>query len=54
MGFSHTPFANGPNDTPSQILERIGEGKFSLCGGNWDSVSEAAKVKYEFLFEYYN
>ncbi|XP_041351398.1 ribosomal protein S6 kinase 2 alpha-like [Gigantopelta aegis] len=39
----HTPFANGPNDTPSDILARIGEGKFTLAGGNWDSVSSAAK-----------
>ncbi|KAH3739391.1 ribosomal protein S6 kinase alpha-1-like isoform X2 [Dreissena polymorpha] len=39
----HTPFANGPNDTPNDILGRIGEGKFSLTGGNWDSVSLPAK-----------
>ncbi|KAK3097834.1 hypothetical protein FSP39_013613 [Pinctada imbricata] len=39
----HTPFANGPNDTPNDILSRIGEGKFTLAGGNWDSVSAAAK-----------
>jgi p90 ribosomal S6 kinase len=39
----HTPFANGPNDTPSDILGRIGEGKFSLVGGNWDTVSAHAK-----------
>lgn len=39
----HTPFANGPNDTPNDILSRIGVGKFKLSGGNWDSVSEAAK-----------
>lgn len=39
----HTPFANGPNDTPNDILGRIGEGKFTLAGGNWDSVSLAAK-----------
>lgn len=39
----HTPFANGPNDTPGDILARIGEGKFSLSGGNWDSVSPLAK-----------
>jgi p90 ribosomal S6 kinase len=42
--YRHTPFANGPNDTPNDILGRIGEGKFSLSGGNWDSVSVAAKV----------
>ncbi|XP_046353959.1 ribosomal protein S6 kinase alpha-1-like [Haliotis cracherodii] len=39
----HTPFANGPNDTPNDILARIGEGKFTLSGGNWDSVSAPAK-----------
>ncbi len=42
--FRHTPFANGPNDTPNEILSRIGEGKFPLTGGNWDSVSPSAKV----------
>lgn len=39
----HTPFAQGPNDTPEDILQRIGEGKFSLDSGNWTSVSPAAK-----------
>ena len=39
----HTPFATGPNDKPQDILTRIGEGKFTLSGGNWDSVSPAAK-----------
>ncbi|XP_060071671.1 ribosomal protein S6 kinase 2 alpha-like [Ylistrum balloti] len=39
----HTPFANGPKDTPNDILSRIGTGKFTLSGGNWDSVSPAAK-----------
>ncbi|XP_038273315.1 ribosomal protein S6 kinase alpha-6 isoform X2 [Dermochelys coriacea] len=39
----YTPFANGPNDTPEEILLRIGSGKFSLRGGNWDTVSDAAK-----------
>lgn len=39
----HTPFANGPNDTPNDILGRIGQGKFTLSGGNWDSVSTPAK-----------
>ncbi|XP_049451361.1 ribosomal protein S6 kinase alpha-1 isoform X3 [Epinephelus fuscoguttatus] len=38
-----TPFANGPEDTPNEILNRIGNGHFSLTGGNWDTVSEAAK-----------
>ncbi|XP_067242796.1 ribosomal protein S6 kinase alpha-2 isoform X3 [Chanodichthys erythropterus] len=38
-----TPFANGPDDTPEEILARIGSGKFALAGGNWDTVSDAAK-----------
>uniref|UniRef100_A0A673TXN2 non-specific serine/threonine protein kinase n=2 Tax=Suricata suricatta TaxID=37032 RepID=A0A673TXN2_SURSU len=38
-----TPFANGPDDTPEEILTRIGSGKYALSGGNWDSVSDAAK-----------
>lgn len=43
---SYTPFANGPDDTPEEILARIGSGKFSLSGGYWNSVSDTAKVKY--------
>ena len=39
-----TPFANGPDDTPDDILARIGSGKYALSGGNWDSISDAAKV----------
>nr|XP_033802484.1 ribosomal protein S6 kinase alpha-6 isoform X6 [Geotrypetes seraphini] len=39
----YTPFANGPNDTSEEILLRIGSGNFSLSGGNWDTVSDAAK-----------
>ncbi|XP_061777340.1 ribosomal protein S6 kinase alpha-3 isoform X3 [Nerophis ophidion] len=38
-----TPFANGPEDTPEEILARIGSGKFSLTGGYWNSVSTEAK-----------
>ncbi|TKS87352.1 Ribosomal protein S6 kinase alpha-3 [Collichthys lucidus] len=38
-----TPFANGPEDTPEEILARIGSGKFSLTGGYWNSVSPEAK-----------
>ncbi|CAB1330573.1 unnamed protein product [Coregonus sp. 'balchen'] len=38
-----TPFANGPEDTPDEILSRIGSGHFTLTGGNWDAVSDAAK-----------
>uniref|UniRef100_A0A8C6MNP8 Ribosomal protein S6 kinase n=1 Tax=Mus spicilegus TaxID=10103 RepID=A0A8C6MNP8_MUSSI len=39
----YTPFANGPSDTPEEILSRIGSGKFTLSGGNWNTVSETAK-----------
>ncbi|TSL89878.1 Ribosomal protein S6 kinase alpha-3 [Bagarius yarrelli] len=39
----YTPFANGPNDTPEEILLRIGSGKFLLSGGNWDTVSDSSK-----------
>ncbi|MEE6468735.1 hypothetical protein FKM82_008359, partial [Ascaphus truei] len=39
----YTPFANGPDDTPEEILARIGSGKFSLSGGYWNSVSDIAK-----------
>lgn len=45
---SFTPFANGPEDTPNEILNRIGNGHFSLAGGNWDTVSDAAKVEQTF------
>ncbi|XP_063063451.1 ribosomal protein S6 kinase alpha-3 isoform X4 [Engraulis encrasicolus] len=38
-----TPFANGPEDTPEEILARIGSGQFSLTGGYWNSVSVDAK-----------
>uniref|UniRef100_A0AAY4EMC1 Ribosomal protein S6 kinase n=1 Tax=Denticeps clupeoides TaxID=299321 RepID=A0AAY4EMC1_9TELE len=38
-----TPFANGPDDTPEEILARIGSGQYALAGGNWDTMSEAAK-----------
>ncbi|XP_063810787.1 ribosomal protein S6 kinase alpha-1 isoform X2 [Pseudophryne corroboree] len=39
----YTPFANGPEDTPEEILARIGGGKFTLRGGNWNTVSDSAK-----------
>ncbi|MGH0180088.1 UNVERIFIED_CONTAM: hypothetical protein FKN15_003210 [Acipenser sinensis] len=39
----YTPFANGPDDTPDEILSRIGSGHFNIKGGNWDTVSEAAR-----------
>lgn len=38
-----TPFASGPNDTPTDILARIDEANLDLTGGNWDSVSVQAK-----------
>ncbi|KAJ8289479.1 hypothetical protein GJAV_G00001760 [Gymnothorax javanicus] len=38
-----TPFANGPGDSPEDILSRIGSGRFTLKGGNWDAVSDSAK-----------
>jgi len=38
-----TPFANSGTDNPEEILQRIGEGMFDMCGGNWNSVSESAK-----------
>nr|BAE28414.1 unnamed protein product [Mus musculus] len=43
MLVGYTPFANGPSDTPEEILTRIGSGKFTLSGGNWNTVSETAK-----------
>ncbi|XP_064206816.1 ribosomal protein S6 kinase alpha-3 isoform X3 [Anguilla rostrata] len=38
-----TPFANGPDDTPEEILARVGSGKFALTGGYWNTVSAEAK-----------
>ncbi|XP_004600822.1 ribosomal protein S6 kinase alpha-2 isoform X3 [Sorex araneus] len=38
-----TPFANGPDDTAEEILARVSSGKYALSGGNWDSISDAAK-----------
>ncbi|CAO2624168.1 Ribosomal protein S6 kinase alpha-3 [Lemmus lemmus] len=48
----YTPFANGPDDTPEEILARIGSGKFSLSGGYWNSVSDTAKVRVTSVVEY--
>uniref|UniRef100_A0A8C5MCP8 Ribosomal protein S6 kinase n=1 Tax=Leptobrachium leishanense TaxID=445787 RepID=A0A8C5MCP8_9ANUR len=39
----YTPFANGPEDSPEEILSRIGGGTFTLRGGNWNTVSDSAK-----------
>lgn len=33
----------GPHDTAEVILARVGEGKFNMTGGNWDSISDLAK-----------
>lgn len=41
--FSGTPFATTPDDTPQQILARVGEGKLNLNKGAWTSVSNSAK-----------
>uniref|UniRef100_A0A3B1JCC5 non-specific serine/threonine protein kinase n=1 Tax=Astyanax mexicanus TaxID=7994 RepID=A0A3B1JCC5_ASTMX len=41
--YCFTPFANGPEDTPEEILSRIGSGHFTVTGGNWDAVSDSAK-----------
>ncbi|KAK2519674.1 Rps6ka3 [Columba guinea] len=46
----YTPFANGPDDTPEEILARIGSGKFSLSGGYWNTVSDTAKA-ITFIYE---
>jgi hypothetical protein len=39
-----TPFASGPNDTPSEILHRIAESKLDLRSGTWVTISNEAKV----------
>jgi p90 ribosomal S6 kinase len=38
-----TPFASGPEDTPEDILSRIGQGKYNVNTGNWITVSQEAK-----------
>ncbi|CAO4361981.1 unnamed protein product [Caenorhabditis nigoni] len=38
-----TPFAMGPNDTPDQILQRVGDGKITMTQPVWDTISEDAK-----------
>uniref|UniRef100_A0A0K0DVW4 non-specific serine/threonine protein kinase n=1 Tax=Strongyloides stercoralis TaxID=6248 RepID=A0A0K0DVW4_STRER len=37
------PFSMNPNDEPEVILEKVGEGIFSMSGGNWRNVTEIAK-----------
>lgn len=39
----HTPFASGPEDTPTEILNRIGNSSIDLKSGNWMVVSAEAK-----------
>lgn len=41
---SQTPFASGPNDTPTEILHRIAESKLDLRCGTWVTISNEAKV----------
>ncbi|KAK9499001.1 hypothetical protein O3M35_003524 [Rhynocoris fuscipes] len=38
-----TPYANSPSDTPTDILQRIGDSKIDLETGNWASISPEAK-----------
>jgi len=38
-----TPFANGPEDTAEEILQRIGKGEYNTDSGNWQSVSPLAR-----------
>lgn len=41
----HTPFAQGPNDSPEQILARISAGEVLFRPGSaWDAISPAAKA----------
>ena len=42
--YRKTPFANGPTDSPEDILKRINGSKFQLDSGHWASVSNDAKV----------
>lgn len=42
--YRRTPFANGPAESPKEILRRIGESNLDLESGNWTSVSSEAKV----------
>ena len=42
--FRKTPFATGPEDAPQQILKRIDDGRITLSGGAWDTVSDLGKV----------
>lgn len=44
--YRHTPYASGPEDTPSEILYRIGNSNLDLKSGNWLVVSADAKVPF--------
>jgi p90 ribosomal S6 kinase len=37
------PFATHPNDEPSKILQRFGEGRIAMNGPRWEKVSDLAK-----------
>lgn len=50
MFYSHTPFAYGPTDKTSEILSRIGEGRFDLTSGNWTTITPAAKVFFKTFY----
>lgn len=39
----NTPFASGPNDSPKDILDKIGKGVVAMEGKPWDSVTDLAK-----------
>jgi len=43
MLMGETPFAAGPQDSPEEILHRIGKGEYNTNSGNWSSVSALAR-----------
>lgn len=50
--YRQTPFASGPNDTPTEILHRIAGSKLDLRCGTWVTISNEAKVSHFFLSFY--
>lgn len=42
---SFSPFASSSEDTAEEILAQIGSGNVCVSGGNWELVSDAAKVE---------
>ncbi|CAD5209113.1 unnamed protein product [Bursaphelenchus xylophilus] len=38
-----TPFSTSATDEPSKILQRVGEGKFTMSGPSWSKISDLAK-----------